>query len=394
MDSFKDIWSKRRSGARDSQRHKERIRKAIKENLRELIAEESIISSKGGKKIKVPIKYLDMWRFKFGKNKNAKGVGFGEGDPGDVVGIEPPEGKGTGEAGDQPGEEVYEEEVEYEEIIEMMLEDLNLPWLEEKEELNEIETEETVFQDIAEKGLPSNIDKRRTVLENMKRNASKGKMRIGGFSPEDLRYKVWENIIERHSNAAVVLVMDRSGSMSHEKKYIVKSFFWWMVRFIEKKHDNVELVFIAHDTEAREVEEENFFNISQSGGTFVSSGFKLANKIIEERFPTNIWNNYIFAWSDGDNWPEDNDRCVEAIRESLTKCQAVGYGEVRYNEWFYNWAGASSKDANDWSHFGDILRNNDDLSQNKHFIMAKVEKREDVYSCLRKFLSDLDEGKK
>lgn len=393
MDSFKDIWSKRRSGARDSQRHKERIRKAIKENLRELIAEESIISSKGGKKIKVPIKYLDMWRFKFGKNKNAKGIGFGEGDPGDIIYVEPPQGKGAGEAGDKPGEEVYDEEVEYEEIIEMMLEDLNLPWLEEKEETNEIETEKTVFQDIAEKGLPSNIDKRRTVMENMKRNASKGKMRIGGFLPEDLRYKVWENVIERHSNAAVILVMDRSGSMSSEKKYIVKSFFWWMVRFIEKKYDNVELVFIAHDTEAHEVEEESFFNISQSGGTFISSGFKLANKIIDDRFPTNIWNNYIFAWSDGDNWPEDNDRCVSAMEEALTKCQAVGYGEVSYNQYFYDWASANGKDShNRWSYFGEILKNGD-ISQNKRFIMAKVVKREDVYLCLRQFLSDLDEGR-
>ena len=224
MDSFKDIWSKRRHGARDSKRHKERIRKAIKENLRELIAEETIISSKGGKKIKVPIKYLDMWRFKFGKNKNAKGVGFGEGDPGDIVYIEPPEGQGEGKAGNEAGEEIYEEEVDYEEVIDMMLEDLNLPWLKEKEDVNEIETEETVFQDIAERGLPANIDKRRTIMENMKKNASKGKMRIGGFSPEDLRYKVWENVIERHSNAAVILVMDRSGSMSSEKKYIVKSF--------------------------------------------------------------------------------------------------------------------------------------------------------------------------
>lgn len=389
--NFKDIWSKRRSGARDSQRHKERIRKAIKENLRELIAEESIISSKGGKKIKVPIKYLDMWRFKFGKNKNGRGVGFGEGDPGDVVYVEPGEG-GDGKAGDQPGEDIYDEEVDYEEIIDMMLEDLNLPWLEEKENVNEIETEETVFQDIAEKGLPANIDKRRTVIENMKKNASKGKIKIGGFAPEDLRYRVWENVIEKHSNAAIILIMDRSGSMSSEKKYIVKSFFWWMVRFIEKKYDNVELVFIAHDTEAKEVEEESFFNISQSGGTLVSSGFKLADRIIDARYPTNIWNNYVFAWSDGDNWPEDNDRCLVAIKDIVKKCQAVGYGEVRYSKYFYDWS--KSKDTNNWSQFGDILKNDDDLSQNKRFMMAKVEKREDIYQCLRKFLSDLDEGKK
>ena len=91
-DSFKDIWSLRNRGARDSDRHKQRVRKAIKDNLHELIAEENIISSKDGKKIKVPMRFLDMYRFKFGKNKNEQGVGQGSGDPGDVIAREDPNG--------------------------------------------------------------------------------------------------------------------------------------------------------------------------------------------------------------------------------------------------------------------------------------------------------------
>ncbi len=388
--TFKDLWGMRKPGARDSARHKQRIRKAIKDRLHELISEENIISSKGGKKIKIPMRFLDMWRFKYGKNNKSKGVGHGEGDPGDVIAKEDPHGQAGPGGGTDPGEEVYEEEVDVEEVIGMMLEDLDLPWLEDKAKAIEIETEETVFQDIAERGLPANIDKRRTVLENMKRNALKGKMRIGGFELSDLRYRIWENVIERHSNASVFLLMDRSGSMTSERKYIVKSFFWWMVKFIERKYKNVELVFIAHDTQAREVEEENFFSISQAGGTMVSSAFKLADQIIDDRFPPETWNNYVFSFSDGDNWQEDNDRCIESVKQILTKCQAVGYGEVEYSDYFYNWRGGSSDPSNLLS----IFEKDAELSENERFLSANIEKREDIYECLRKFLHGVDEGKK
>jgi len=387
-ESFKDLWGLRKPGARDSARHKERVRQAIKDKLHELIAEENIITSKGGKKIKIPMRYLDMWRFKFGKNSKTKGVGHGDGDPGDVIAEENP-GQSGNSAGQDPGEEIYDEEVDVEEIIDMMLEDLDLPWLEEKDKTVEIETEETVFQDIAERGLPSNIDKRRTVLQNMKRNALKGKMRIGGFDMNDLRYRVWEQIIEKHSNAAVFLLMDRSGSMTYEKKYIVKSFFWWMVRFIERKYNNVELVFIAHDTQAREVEEENFFAISQGGGTMVSSAFRLADQIIDDRFPTSTWNNYIFAFSDGDNWGEDNQRCIDAVKTVLPKCQAVGYGEVEYSDYFYNWRGSSSTPSNLLA----IFEKDPELAENERFICSTIEKREDIYNCLKSFLHGIDEKK-
>ena len=388
-DSFKDIWGLRNRGARDSDRHKQRIKEAIKNNLRELIAEENIISSKGNKKIRIPMRYLDMYRFKFGKNKNAKGVGQGEGEPGDVIAKEDPNGQGN-KAGQDPGDEVYEEEIDYEEIIEMMLEDLDLPWLEEKEKAVEIETEETVFQDIAERGLPANIDKRRTIMENLKRNALKGKMRIGGFERNDLRYRVWEKIIEKHSNAAVFLLMDRSGSMTAEKKYIVKSFFWWMVRFLEKKYNNVELVFIAHDTQAREVEEENFFQISHGGGTMVSSAFRLAKQIVDDRFPKEVWNNYVFAFSDGDNWSEDNDRCVQAVKDILPLCQAVGYGEVEYSDFFYGWSNTSTYKM---SNLASIFEDDSELSSNERFLVASIERREDIYECLKQFLQGVDKGK-
>ncbi len=377
--SFKDIWDLRQPGRRDSSRHRERIKKAIKENLKDLISEESIISSKGNKKIKVPVKYLDLWKFKYGKNNGQKHVGHGDGDPGDIIAKDPKKGKGQGEPGDKEGEEVYEEEVDLEEVIEMMLEDLDLPFLEEKPNQVEIETEETVFQDVSEKGLPANIDRRRTILQNLKRNAASGKAYIGNFNNDDLRYRVWENVIEKHSNAAVILIMDRSYSMSSERRYIVKSFFFWMVNFLRRKYNNTKLVFIAHDVVAREVPEEGFFQMADGGGTKISSGLTLAKEIIDTRFPPQTWNNYVFSFSDGENFGSDNDKCKLLFRELLQVCRSVGYGEVHYSENQFDW-------GTSWSTLIEDLKEDDELMDEKRFTTAKIEKREDVYSCLKDFL--------
>lgn len=383
MDSFKDIWSLRKPGALDSTRHKERIKRAIKENIQDLIAQENIITSHGNKKIKVPMKYLDLWRFKHGKNDNQHRTGHGPGKPGDVIAREGgSEGPGGNQAGNEEGEEIYNEEVELDEIIEMMLEDLNLPWLEEKEKSVDIETEQIVFHDISEKGIPANIDKRRTVLENMKRNAKKGKLRIKGISQDDVRYKLWEKVVEKHSNAAVFLLMDRSYSMTDGKKYIVKSFFFWMVNFLRRKYSNVDLVFIAHDVKARETEEEDFFKISQGGGTLCSSALQLAKNIIEDRYPPNIWNNFVFSFSDGDNWRDDNKKCRQLVKDLLKITQSVGYGEVFYNDYFYKDVAPDKRASTLMSAY--LL--DPELNNSERFIVARLDHRDDIYKCLKTFL--------
>ena len=384
-DNLKEIWKLRKPGKRDSARHKERVREAIKKNLRELISEDSIITSDGKKKMRIPMRYLDMWRFKFGKNKKIEGIGQGKGDPGKKIGEIQKKGEKGDRAGDQEGEDIYEEEIDRDEIIDMMLEDLDLPWLEKKEDQVEIETEDIVFQDIAERGLPPNIDRRRTVLENMKRNAKKGKMKIGGFRQEDLRYRVIENVKEYHSNALVVMIMDVSGSMTYERKYIVKAFFFWMVNFLRKKYKNVELVFITHHTTAKQVTEEEFFTSSESGGTMCSSAYQLALDIIKNKYDPKIWNNYVFGFSDGDNWTSDNEICVNLITELLDHCQSVGYGEILVNEFYWGSGGS-------WTKLHEVLSKDPVLSGNERFTIASISKKEDLFDALKELLRSEDKN--
>ena len=379
-DSLLDIWGMRKRGKRDSVRHSARIKKAIRENLKDLVTDASIISSDGKKKIKIPIKYLDNYRFKHGENKNQEGVGQGDKDhkPGDAIAHD-----GTGQptsgdkAGDQAGEELYEEEITIAEIIEMMLEDLNLPWLEQKDSAVEVETENVKFTDISDVGPLSNVDKKKTVFENMKRNAKLGNPRIFKINPDDLRYKTWELEKEYHSNAAVYCLMDRSGSMDDDKKYIAKSFFFWLVHFCKTKYSNVELVFIAHDTMANIVPEKDFFRIANSGGTMCSSAYQLALDDIQANHPASSWNNYVFAFSDGDNWGSDNDKCIQLVNELLQHCTAVGYGEIDVSS-FYN-----NGELFSWSTLHGEFKKHID---HKRFLTASIQKKEDIYACLKQFL--------
>ncbi len=209
--------------------------------------------------------------------------------------------KAKGDAGKEAGYDYYEAEVTIDELAEMIFADLGLPNLEEKRQQ---EMERSVrFTDVRKKGPMPNLDKKRTILENMKRNAAKGEAKFKDIKSDDLRFKVWEPTIKYQSNAVVIAMMDVSGSMGEFEKYISRSFYFWMVRFLRTKYNNVQIVFITHHTEAKEVTEEEFFNKGESGGTRVSSAYELALQIINERYNPEDWNIYPFHFSDGDNCP-------------------------------------------------------------------------------------------
>jgi len=260
-------WSLQRKGYIDQQRHKERIQEAIRKNLGSIVSNESIILSDGRKTVKVPIRSLDEYKFRFDHRKR-KHVAQGDGKTkvGDVIGRENQnQGQGTGQAGDSPGIDYYEAEVDIDSIAALIFEDLQLPFLEDKAK-QAIQSKTTKFTEIRRVGPLSNLDKRRTLMENLRRQArEQGEARLGPIRKEDLRFKSWEEEIRYESNAVVLALMDVSGSMGEFKKYIARSFFFWMVRFLRTKYDHVKIVFISHHTEAKEVSEEAFFTQGESG---------------------------------------------------------------------------------------------------------------------------------
>lgn len=325
-------WTLHRKGYQDQQRHIDKIKESIKNNLPDLISEENIIMSKGKDVVKIPIRSLDEYKIRYNHdNKEHVGSGDGKSKVGDVIakdGSEPAEGAGKGdEPGNMPGEDYYEAEVSLAELEEVLFEELALPHLIEKEQ-TDLSTEAIEFNDLRKQGLMGNLDKKKTILNSLKRNAREGKPTIAPISNDDLRFKTWNEIEKPESNAVVLAMMDTSGSMGRMQKYLARSFFFWMTRFLRSKYENVEIEFISHHTEANVVTEEEFFSKGESGGTICSSAYRKALELIDEKYPPSRYNIYSFHLSDGDNFSTDNERCLGLLNELLEVSNLFGYGEV------------------------------------------------------------------
>lgn len=326
-------WSLHRKGYQDQQRHMDKIKESIKNNLPDIISEENIIMSNGKDVIKIPIRSLDEYKIRY-NHDNKQHVGSGDGDSqvGDVIAKDGSgdknagSGKGEG-AGNIPGEDYYEAEVSLAELEDILFEELELPHLIQKD-LRDMTTEDIEFNDLRKQGLMGNLDKKRTFLEALKRNAQAGKPAIAPIHEDDLRFKTWNEKEKPESSAVVLAMMDTSGSMGRMQKYLARSFFFWMTRFLRSKYEKVEIEFIAHHTEAKVVTEEDFFSKGESGGTICSSAYMKALELIDDKYPPSSYNIYPFHLTDGDNFSTDNKRCLELLEELLDVSNMFGYGEV------------------------------------------------------------------
>lgn len=371
-------WSLQRKGPRDQARHLEKIREAIRERLTDLITEESIVTSDGNRVLRVPIKSLEEYKFRYDPWRGDHvGQGSGGSQPGDVLGRLPKnQGKpGTGkEAGDQPGQDVYEVEISVDELAALLFEDLGLPYLKRKAEAN-LTVPTDKFRDISKVGLMGNLDKRRTLRENLLRNARDGQAVVRGIKPDDLRYKTWVEERQEDTGAVIIAMRDVSGSMGDFKKFIARSFYFWMVKFLRSRYTEVEVAFVVHHTQAREVDEETFFKLAESGGTKVSSAYELCQHLIDTRYPPARWNIYPFHFSDGDNWSDaDNRRTVDILQGILPQVNVFGYGEIREGGYTSTLMSAFSK------------------VKHPRFETVTITSRNEVYPALKQFFRRTPEG--
>ncbi len=366
--------------AGDRQRHREKVRESIRENIADIIAEESIIGKSRDKLIKVPIRGIKEYRFIYGQNAPGAAQGDGSSEPGQVV--QKGRGRQKGQpdkAGDKPGVDYYETDITLDELTQIMFEDLELPDLERKK-LREIPAfRETKRRGYRKVGIRSRLDKRRTVRARLKRRFARDARPEGDlgrerfpFHDDDLTFRHVAADIRKESNAAVLCIMDTSGSMDTMKKYLARSFFFLLFQFICTKYRSVELVFIAHHTEAREVTEDEFFSKGESGGTFISSGYQKALDIIAERYHPSLWNLYAFHCSDGDNFESDNPTALKAAKELAGLANLFGYGEIKpLGSRYYE------------SSMLNIFRRLDA----ENFQTVLIERKEDVWPSFKAFLA-------
>ena len=286
MSIFRNHKTSADRSASDRSRHKEKIKRAIKEGVYNIVSNESIIGKDGKKKIRIPVRGIKEYRFVYGENEKKVGSAPGKNiNKGQVIGeSKRKKSKKSENAGNKKGEEFYDVEITLK---------------------NKIKRKKASSRD--------NPDFNEDEFS---------------FHESDLKYKHIAPKPRENSNAVIFFMMDTSGSMSKHKRFKARSFFFLLYHFLRSKYENTEIVFISHSVDAKEVSEDNFFKESSTGGTIMSSALEKCLDIIDKRYHKDSWNIYSFHCSDGDNWPSDNDKAINLSLSLSEICQLYCYIQI------------------------------------------------------------------
>ncbi len=318
----------------DHSRFRNIVRGKIRQNLRRYISQGEMIGRKGRDLVSIPVPQIDIPRFVYG-NRQSGGVGEGDGNPGDAVGGKDQEDgqSGSGKAGEDPGEHVLEVDITLDELADILGEELQLPAIENKGR-NKILSAKDRYTGIRRAGPESLRHFKRTYREALKRAISAGtydaKNPIIVPQHDDKRYRSWKENTEPVANAVIIYMMDVSGSMGDEQKEIVRIESFWIDTWLRRHYQGLESHYIIHDAVAREVDRETFFHTRESGGTMISSAYKLASQMMDDHYSPEEWNIYPFHFSDGDNWSMDDTlTCMDILKKSiLPRVNMFAYGQV------------------------------------------------------------------
>jgi uncharacterized sporulation protein YeaH/YhbH (DUF444 family) len=302
---------------KDHTRFREIVRGRIKKDLKKFVTSGELLGRQGKNIVSIPLPQIQMPKFRFGENPKG-GVGQGEGENGTPI---DKDGDGEGTAGDSAGQHILEVDVPLEELAKILGEELELPKIEPRGK-KDLSSPSGRFTGISNVGPESLRHFKRTFKQALRRQIASGlydpdnPMIIP--SREDRRYRSWKARSIPQANAAIIYMMDVSGSMGKEQKEIVRIEAFWIDTWLRHQYKNLEVRYIVHDAVAHLVDQHTFFHLRESGGTKISSALELCMRVISEQFPKDQWNIYPFHFSDGDNWSSrDTERCVAILREQL-----------------------------------------------------------------------------
>ena len=301
------------------------VRGRIKQNLARFIQSGELLGRQGGKQVRIPLPRIDLPRFQYGENSGS-GVAQGDGEAGAPV-------PGTGEAGEGAGDHTMEVDVSLEELADILGEELGLPRIDERGKKFLPHTK-LRYRGVLRTGPESLRNFKRTFKESIRRQIASGT-----YDPdnpiivpvrEDKRFRSTRTEEKPEASAAIVYMMDVSGSMGDEQKEIVRLTAFWLDTWIKRHYKSVETRYVIHDAIAQEVDQKTFYQTKESGGTLISSAYKLCLQLLETHYPPALWNNYIFHFSDGDNWSgNDTAECLALLENRLLPSSNLfGYGQV------------------------------------------------------------------
>ena len=357
----------------DHNRFRQIVRGRIKKDLKRYISSGELIGRRGRDLISIPLPQIRIPQFVYG-HKQTGGVGQGEGAVGTVLGPGDAEGGSEG-AGNQPGQHLLEVDISLDELAQMPGEELELPEIRPKGRKNIMSVKDR-YTGISRYGPESLRHFKRTYKETLKRTIA-----TGTYRPEfpilvpirqDRRYRSWRSSVVPQANAAIIYMMDVSGSMGEEQKEIVRIESFWIDTWLRHQYKGVEIRYIVHDAEAREVDRETFYHTRESGGTVISSAYTLCTRMLESNFPSEEWNIYCFHFSDGDNWSQgDTEECLALLRRDLLpRVNLFCYGQVE-------------------SPYGTgqfLVDLKEVLSDDERVAISKVENKDGIYQSIKDFL--------
>ncbi len=402
------------------QRFMRLARDTIREAVVRSIRDRSLGDVSGGEVVKIPMKRIAEPRFSHsgqGGDRDRVFPGNKEFIQGDTL-PKPKGGEGAGGKGeaspDGEGEDDFQFTLSSEEYLNILFEELELPDL-IKAQMKDASTVKYQRAGQSVNGTPTNLNLVRTMRNSLARRISlrrpkpaelealeaeiaaletaggrgaaarlaelKSQLerlqarskRIGYIDPVDLRYNRFEAKPQPSSQAVMFCLMDVSGSMTEDRKDLAKRFFLLLHLFLTRKYEHVDIVFIRHTTEAKEVDEETFFRSRETGGTIVSTALAEMLKVLEDRYPVDEWNIYAAQASDGDNYSSDSANCINLLGEHLLPvCQYFAYIEVldrRESEIFQ----ASSNVSDLWRAYRPLSE------QWANFAMRRVFSKSDVF---------------
>ncbi len=345
------------------QRFLRRYKQQIKRAVSDAVGNRSVTDLETGEKISIPARDITEPVFHTGKGGKRSIVhpGNDQFTTGDRINRPPSgggQGSGNGNASDSgEGEDEFVFSISKDEYLDLLFDDLALPNL-KRTHFDKVMQYETYRAGYQTDGVPSNLDIVRSLKGSVARRIAlsgndraklreleaklkllkddkhentlaiieleeeikqlKAKIaRIPFIDTFDLRFKNYDRRPVPTSKAVMFCLMDVSGSMDQTTKDIAKRFYILLYLFLTRTYENVEVVYIRHHTQAKEVDEEEFFYSQETGGTIVSSALKLMDEIIKERYQDTDWNIYAAQASDGDNWADDSPHCKQLLLKSI-----------------------------------------------------------------------------
>lgn len=207
--------------------------------------------------------------------------------------------------------------------------------------LRELEKHETALLEEISKKKTKALEEQLTAVQHDIEVLKRRLAAIPFIDPFDLKFNNWSKVQVPTVQATMICVMDVSGSMDEDMKTLAKTFFLLLYLFLERNYEKIDLVFVRYHSVADEVDEQEFYYGTQTGGTVTSRGLQKVVDIINERYPTDLWNIYVAHASDSDNFSHDNP-VVESllVNHLLPIVQYYAYVHVKHNDTEATWQDA------------------------------------------------------